>query len=1053
MDLGLGGDNPTAEPPLPANRPIDRTKLTGKQLSTSTANLLKAQQPPEDDFIAGLKADQITGKYNPIPQQTLRQLPMEQRTYAQLQELMGQLTPAQNFMYNTLPQTVANPQEQPRGFTTSVQNSNEVSPQTKVGVTSAYTPKANQVLINSSTKLVGGGLMKATNQVLTNLAQKGVPVTDQGVSDAIAVAKALDAKGKFDQASTIYDSLSGKLTEAGRSVQAASLLSSRTPQGLHFSAIAALKKAGVEATPAIQSTIKGFVNDIKQTAGGSDARTMATQKLINFVNNNLPRSKTDAALGIWRTGLLTGPETVAKVLVSHGITTPFEMAAQIPSALADRVMSLVTGKRGMTATFKGAGSGAVTGIKAMGTKMKSGVDVPNTGGFESDFGSATHQTAYEKFIGNLHGSLAKPAYGMRYKVSLNDQALTEAGNQGLSGAAKDKFVRDFVSNPPDKAINTANNDAQIATNQQRTSAGQAASAISNMKMGPVPVGKILAPFTRIPAAIGVNGLWNYTPFGIGKEVISAVTSGKFDQRVMAQAFGRSATGTTVAALGALLGAHGLMTLKAPSDPKERALWEAQGKQANSIKMGDKWISLNAMGPVGLVLGMGGAFGQAAQKNGGDIPASLASALASGGRLLLDQPYLKGIAGVGQALNDPTRYGQTLFDNTVGSVVPAVSSQVARGSDTVQRMYPKGLADQFKGEIPGLRSQLPVQRDLYGNPVAGANPGGTVAGGAVGTVNPFYPSQAKSDPVTSELQRLYDSIGSTGSPNVAQIPANQTVYGQKVKLNNQQISDFTAQVGPQVKQELSTIMSNPAYSQLTDTQKATIIGNVIAGVRGSDYQLNQLLNSQSGGQNPQTQTQTSNTLNNPTNPPGASSLVSAQTRLSGQNSAPLMTPPPGGGTTSSTALSSLLNTSPSGNGTPKPDKYAIQAAKDQLTNDPTKPYIQVGSTVLYNDPTTGTVKSIDTSYTPKAPTLTGNASLDKKLTTQYNSELTTAGSNVVKLYKMGLMNATQAGIALDGLTTQKTASTAKLGTAKVKGAKKITISTKAAPLPNLNLNGF
>jgi len=249
------------------------------------------------------------------------------------------------------------------------------------------------------------------------------------------------------------------------------------------------------------------------------------------------------------------------------------------------------------------------------------------------------------------------------------------------------------------------------------------------------------------------------------------------------------------------------------------------------------------------------------------------------------------------------------------------------------------------------------------------------------------------------------------------------------------------------------MSNPAYSQLTDTQKATIIGNVIAGVRGSDYQLNQLLNSQSGGQNPQTQTQTSNTLNNPTNPPGASSLVSAQTRLSGQNSAPLMTPPPGGGTTSSTALSSLLNTSPSGNGTPKPDKYAIQAAKDQLTNDPTKPYIQVGSTVLYNDPTTGTVKSIDTSYTPKAPTLTGNASLDKKLTTQYNSELTTAGSNVVKLYKMGLMNATQAGIALDGLTTQKTASTAKLGTAKVKGAKKITISTKAAPLPKLNLKAF
>src|SRR5581483_9366692 len=97
--------------------------------------------------------------------------------------------------------------------------------------------------------------------------------------------------------------------------------------------------------------------------------------------------------------------------------------------------------------------------------------------------------------------------------------------------------KNFVANPTDTVRNIANKDAQMATNQQKTLFGKAASTTQRELGG---FGKFLMPFTRIPSAIGANGLLNYTPFGIAKEVVQAVRNGNFDQRVMAQAFGRSA---------------------------------------------------------------------------------------------------------------------------------------------------------------------------------------------------------------------------------------------------------------------------------------------------------------------------------------------------------------------------------------------------------------------------------------------------------------------------------------------------------------------------------
>lgn len=732
-------------------------------------------------------------------------------------------------------------------FSKSVIASPETGPQLVKSVTqdpANYQTVTNAGQLERSQAHLAQGLPQAISDITDRLSVPNGKIDDQVVSDAIATAKALDAKGdsgSLQQATDIYNALGEHLSHQGQAIQAASLLSHRTPEGLRYAAARTLKKAGVEVTPQMDGEIRAMIDNIKQHPQGSDARQFELSKLTSYVNDKIPRNKMQAGVGIWRAGLLSGPETATKVAFSHAITLPFEAAAQLPTAAADKVISLVTGKRAASVTLRGAASGAKQGGKDFMTKMRTGIDAPGSGGFLEDFGSGTHQTAYEDFVGNLHGGLFKPAYEGRYRISLNDQALTEAKNQGLKGADKQTFVKNFVDNPTDKAKETAAFDAARATNQQETDLGHMAQSLQKVTMAGFPVGKVLAPFTRIPSAIGTVGMVDYTPFGIAREVVMQVKKGEFDQRLMSQAIGRSATGTSTAALGALLMNNGRMTLKAPSDQKDRALWDLEGKQPNSIYVGGKvsknpdgtfhyegghWQTVNALGAIGITLGVGGAFGRAMSDNANNVAKALPDALASGSRLLLDQPYFKGISGATNALNDPTRYAQTFMDSTLGSVIPTGIQQTARGTDPLQRDYPNNIKDTLKAGIPGLRESLPVRQDLFGNNLPG--PGGSVGKDINGILNPFFPqsSRLQGDAQTQELQRLYNVLGSSTSPNIGAPSKSITINGKTVKLTPQQMDQYIAQSGPNIHSGIGNLLQNPDYQGLPDEQKANAINSQV-----------------------------------------------------------------------------------------------------------------------------------------------------------------------------------------------------------------------------------
>lgn len=870
---GGGIKKPGEEPQIPSAGDIAQQRLD--QLRAQAASKGNAPKPQAPDRI----------NIGNQPGQQLR-LPIEPNPEASPTTTVNRPSADSTIKTQTsqdkyVPNAVApEGQKLSRFANVTVQNSDKVDLPTKKLVDEkaiSYTPQTVKAGQDFAEQQYGTkDLPQSTIEVTSHLSDaKPGTISRQDVFNAHKVAERLQQSGKIEDkaaAADIYARLSEHHTAAGQQIQAAAALAKQSPEGMLYSATKALKNNGVKVEGKVLDTVTNAIDEYKKALddagithntdkgedGGvnvdnlsrdqADKQSLAYQKFVKTVNEQIPRKKGEAALSIWRAGLLTGPETAAKVAISHGITLPIELATKPVSALVDRATSLFTGKRGYTfrpSDLVAGAEGYGRGARAAGIKFKTGLDLPGTGNFPEKLGQrSSRQTLYEKVPTRLHAALAKPNFAAEHAMSLRSQAFAEAANQGLKGEAKANFIKDFIEHPSKEALDTAEHEAEHFTNQQRTLLGSGAHNVQSVPY----VGTILAPFTRIPGAIGTKGLADWTPLGLAKgvtKIVRGIRSGNFDQRGFSQDIGRSITGTGVAVIGYELMQHGRMTLSEPQDDKERALWSQQGKQPNSIYIGGtvtknsdgtstyeggRWITLNAFGPAGITLGLGGGYRDAVEQ-GKSGPAAVLQAAATGGKVLVDQPYLQGISGVANALNDPSRYAQTFLDKTVGSVVPAAVSQIARGTDDTVRAYSPSIVGTVKSAIPGLRETQPAALDTFGNPIP-SNNGGSLMGGISGSVNPFYPSAARNqnDPVTHELQRLYTAGGSQNAPAFATPQKSMTINGQQLKLTPEQMNQYVGASGPLIHEGIANLLQNPDYQKLTDDEKTKQINDVITGAR-------------------------------------------------------------------------------------------------------------------------------------------------------------------------------------------------------------------------------
>lgn len=689
-------------------------------------------------------------------------------------------------------------------------------------------------------------VIKQARELITKDINKAEETARQGGSDVSSVTAGelvnhYQAQGDYAKAIDVAQAWIKNSSETARALRANSLYNKLDPEGIIKYAAQVAEKNGNKLTPELAADLDNMAKAVQAMPDG-EAKAIATGKLLDLVHSQNVSSIAKRTIATWKAGLLTAPTTTAGNLAGNTVESITKNAFVDPVAAGlDKILTLAgkglqvagivskdstnVGLRTKSATSKGLLSGAKTGFQRGFGYLKNGYDPRHDPLTKYELNTVTHfgnskggkaLQAYTDGVFRFLGAQDQPYYYANLNNTLNDLAITAAKNQGIKGAERDAFVKNFVANPTEEAASTAADAAARSVFGNKTTLGAIASGAKSGRGGSAIEGII--PFSGVPSSIA-SRILERSPVGAMTEIIGQIKSKTYDQRALVEALSNSAVGTTGAMiLGKGLVDSGRITLGFPPDQKTRDLWASQGKQPYSIHLGDKWYSLNYIQPFGSSLAAGAAYQQS--RNAGDsVTVAMEKAAAEAGKAVTSQSFLQGLSSALSALQDPTQKATKFFESTVGSVIPNFIRRTATATDPLQRQTNTAI-DALKNGIPGLREQSLPKKDAFGGDVP------RQSNWLDTMINPLKPStdRTNNDPVIVEAQRLQDAGQGVMPGNI-----NKSFYDKKTPLTPDQITELDSRIGPDVKQKWNEIITDPRYAQLTDEEKKGALSNAASDI--------------------------------------------------------------------------------------------------------------------------------------------------------------------------------------------------------------------------------
>ncbi|HVU21958.1 MAG TPA: hypothetical protein VHE09_14600 [Rhizomicrobium sp.] len=579
---------------------------------------------------------------------------------------------------------------------------------------------ARQLLVQSATEV-------------RDLAAKAVGGTD--ADKAAFVEAAL-------RHTTIQEQVAGMTAEAGRALSAFRI-----------------QAGDAQAANTLGDLLKnmGDADDMAQKITQLDT----PQKVSRFLMDARNSGTSDKIVEAWINGLLSGPQTHVRNVVSNAVTAIWHIpetyaAAAIGKArqaLGSEGEAIPFGEAGARAyaMIRGAKEGVIAGAKAFKTEMSSdGLGrvefarpraIPsatvNVAGKELELGGKQIRLPSRALMAEDEFSKA-----IARRQEIHGLAYRQATKEGLAGDDFASRVAELENNPTPEMQEAAQKFAEYQTFQSPLGeVGQAVMKLSNSS----PLMKPVITFVRTPINI-YKVTAAKTPAGLLLKDVRADLSGANGPIARDMALARMTLGTSVGVAALTLAGQGFITGGGPSDPREKALLYATGWQPYSVRIGETYYSYTPTEPFSTILGFAADAHDIMAKSGddvGDVPAAFFGSIVKG---LVNKSYLKGAADIIQAIEDPERYGKRYIQNQLTSVIPNFVTQFARTEDPVLRET-RGLLDAFKAKIPGLSTTLLPRRDVWGEPITHDGNLGPDA------ISPFYESRLKHDPVTQELLTL------------------------------------------------------------------------------------------------------------------------------------------------------------------------------------------------------------------------------------------------------------------------------------------------------------
>lgn len=413
------------------------------------------------------------------------------------------------------------------------------------------------------------------------------------------------------------------------------------------------------------------------------------------------------------------------------------------------------------------------------------------------------------------------------------EATTIAQNEGLSGEALSKrateLYRDATRVAPlteegmvirEKAMMEAN----VATYTNDTAFSKFALGIRetlNKATGNVRLGDQLMPFVKTPANVVALGV----EYSIGAAylipnlttVIRDVKAGKLSakSRTAIKAAVRNGLGVVLAMLIAMaLDPDDYTPDYDALTMSERRLALEKNAVFNSIRIGDKYISLDYFGPLAVPL----TAVLSARRRGEVAWFGYAKGVASQLQKLPGlQEFSETVDAIGRATsNKPEKtvknLNNALIDFVRARTIPSIVNDLAKSIDTYERETSAGTYDKAKASIPGIRESLPLKYTTTSKTPRETEPAwSTVLFGA-------RVKTAASNRVIYEIDRLYKK---DAKPTITDV----TRSGKLSELSEAKQQRVRKEFAKRYYAEVYTLIRTRAYRAKDDEQKAAAINKV------------------------------------------------------------------------------------------------------------------------------------------------------------------------------------------------------------------------------------
>ena len=451
--------------------------------------------------------------------------------------------------------------------------------------------------------------------------------------------------------------------------------------------------------------------------------------------------------------------------------------------------------------------------------------------------------AYEDIVfKKLMGTPDILSASAHFADTLNILSTKVADQEGLKGEelkkrARELFIdatklRDTKNDIADVLRVGAIENALYATFQQDSWYSRLALDIRNKidkATGELKLGTNLEPFIKTPVNVIGAGM-EYSGITLPFIVANMISNAKKGNQVVTQEMSRqvirAGLGLTIASIIAmLLDDDEYMPDYTIADAKQKEATRLSNATYNSIRIGDKWVSLDYFGVLGVVIAgiMGARQKETAIEKGVSFVQNAVSQVRRA-------PVISTFFDVGKWFDENKKYQKTadeMYGELVGNLVafgysrsvPMIISDIAKAVDDKERYNDyKSFMDDVYMKIPFKRETLPPKFNDLGQIIPTENAFWTIMAGA-------RVKSANDDKVYREILKL-----SNEGQDFA-ITANnfKEMKVAKEVLSPYEYNELFGQVQESIRNAYLTTSETPEYKEADNEGKVALLKEVRRGV--------------------------------------------------------------------------------------------------------------------------------------------------------------------------------------------------------------------------------